>query len=128
MVKGMFVDVVKVEFFEYVQQEQVYVGKLVECIVQLGGELDFNLDMLIVCLYVEYKEGIDLCDMVCENLIVECIVIDSYCEMINFVGDKDIMIKCILEEILVQEEEYVDEFVDLLEGWIGEQYWWLVGG
>lgn len=135
MVKGMLVDVVKVEFFEYVQQEQVYVGKLVECIVQFGGEFDFNLDMLIVCLYVEYKEGSDLCDMVCENLVVECIVIDSYCEMINFIGDCDIIIKCIFEEILVQEEEYVDEFVDLLDGWIGEQwfcisfgrclFWWV---
>ena len=70
--------------------------------------------------HAEYKEGKDLRDMVRENLIAERIAIDSYREMINFVGDKDTTTKRILEEILAQEEEHADEFADLLEGWIGE--------
>ncbi|MGE8249682.1 MAG: ferritin-like domain-containing protein, partial [Stenotrophomonas bentonitica] len=70
--------------------------------------------------HAEYKEGSDLRDMVRENLIAERIAIDSYREMINFVGDKDTTTKRILEEILAQEEEHADEFADLLDGWIGE--------
>ena len=62
----------------------------------------------------------DLRDMVRENLVAERIAIDSYREMINFIGDRDTTTKRILEEILAQEEEHADEFADLLDGWIGE--------
>ncbi|WP_313342955.1 ferritin-like domain-containing protein [Stenotrophomonas sp.] len=120
MAKGMLADAVKGEFLEHAQQEQAHAGKLAERIVQLGGEPDLNPDTLTARSHAEYKEGTDLRDMVRENLIAERIAIDSYREMINFVGDKDTTTKRILEEILAQEEEHADEFADLLEGWIGE--------
>jgi bacterioferritin len=120
MAKGMLADAVKGEFLEHAQQEQAHAGKLAERIVQLGGEPDLNPDTLTRRSHAEYKEGKDLRDMVRENLIAERIAIDSYREMINFVGDKDTTTKRILEEILAQEEEHADEFADLLEGWIGE--------
>ncbi len=118
--KGMFAESVKAEFLEHAQQEQAHAGKLAERIVQLGGEPDFNPDTLTARSHAEYKEGTDLRDMVRENLIAERIAIDSYREMINFVGDKDTTTKRILEEILAQEEEHADEFADLLDGWIGK--------
>ena len=120
MAKGMLADAVKGEFLEHAQQEQAHAGKLAERIVQLGGEPDLNPDTLTARSHAEYKEGKDLRDMVRENLIAERIAIDSYREMINFVGDKDTTTKRILEEILAQEEEHADEFADLLDGWIGE--------
>jgi bacterioferritin len=120
MAKGMLADAVKGEFLEHAQQEQAHAGKLAERIVQLGGEPDLNPDTLTRRSHAEDKEGKDLRDMVRENLIAERIAIDSYREMINFVGDKDTTTKRILEEILAQEEEHADEFADLLEGWIGE--------
>lgn len=120
MAKGMLADAVKGEFLEHAQQEQAHAGKLAERIVQLGGEPDLNPATLTQRSHAEYKEGRDLRDMVRENLIAERIAIDSYREMINFVGDKDTTTKRILEEILAQEEEHADEFADLLEGWIGE--------
>jgi len=120
MAKGMLADAVKGEFLEHAQQEQAHAGKLAERIVQLGGEPDLNPDPLPRRSHAEYKEGKDLRDMVRENLIAERIAIDSYREMINFVGDRDTTTKRILEEILAQEEEHADEFADLLEGWIGE--------
>jgi len=116
MAKGMLADSIKAEFLEHAQQD----GKLAERIVQLGGEPDLNPDTLTARSHAEYKEGSDLRDMVRENLIAERIAIDSYREMINFVGDKDTTTKRILEEILAQEEEHADEFADLLDGWIGE--------
>ncbi|MCF7749144.1 hypothetical protein KQ945_00200 [Bacillus subtilis subsp. subtilis] len=120
MAKGMLADSIKAEFLEHAQQEQAHAGKLAERIVQLGGEPDLNPDTLTRRSHAQYKEGRDLRDMVRENLIAERIAIDSYREMINFVGDKDTTTKRILEEILAQEEEHADEFADLLEGWIGE--------
>ncbi len=120
MAKGMLADAVKAEFLEHAHQEQDHAGKLAERIVQLGGEPDFNPDTLTARSHAEYKEGSDLRDMVRENLVAERIAIDSYREMINFIGDRDTTTKRILEEILAQEEEHADEFADLLEGWIGE--------
>jgi bacterioferritin len=120
MASGMLADAIKGEFLEHAQQEQEHAHKLAERIVQLGGEPDLNPDTLTARSHAEYKEGEDLRDMVKENLIAERIAIDSYREMINFIGDKDTTTKCILEQILAQEEEHADEFSDLLEGWIGK--------
>ncbi|AKK66819.1 ferritin-like domain-containing protein [Xanthomonas translucens] len=120
MASGMLADAIKGEFLEHAQQEQQHAHKLAERIVQLGGEPDLNPDTLTARSHAEYKEGEDLRDMVKENLIAERIAIDSYREMIHFVGDKDTTTKRILEQILAQEEEHADEFSDLLEGWIGK--------
>lgn len=120
MAKGMLADSVKAEFLEHAQQEQAHANLLAERIVQLGGEPDLNPDTLTARSHAEYKEGSDLRDMVRENLIAERIAIDSYRQMINFVGDHDTTTKRMLEQILAQEEEHADEFADLLEGWIGK--------
>lgn len=119
MASGMLADAVKAEFLEHARQEQEHAGQLAERIVQLGGEPDLNPDTLTRRSHAEYKEGKDLRDMVRENLVAERIAIDSYREMINYIGDKDTTTKRILEGILAQEEEHADEFSDLLEGWIG---------
>ncbi|KRG66181.1 bacterioferritin [Stenotrophomonas terrae] len=120
MAKGMLADSVKAEFLEHAQQEQAHAGMLAERIVQLGGEPDLNPDTLTARARAEYKEGGNLRDMVRENLVAERIAIDSYREMINFIGDKDTTTKRILEHILAQEEDHADDFADMLEGWIGE--------
>ncbi len=120
MAKGMLADAVKAEFLEHAQQEQAHAALLSERIVQLGGEPDLNPDTFTARAHAEYKEGGNLRDMVRENLIAERIAIDSYREMINFVGDKDTTTKRILEQILAQEEDHADDFADMLEGWIGE--------
>ncbi|AMJ55915.1 MULTISPECIES: ferritin-like domain-containing protein [Stenotrophomonas] len=120
MAKGMLADSVKAEFLEHAQQEQAHAGMLAERIVQLGGEPDLNPDTLTARAHAEYKEGGNLRDMVRENLVAERIAIDSYREMINFIGDKDTTTKRILEHILAQEEDHADDFADMLEGWIGE--------
>lgn len=117
---GMLADALKAEFLEHAQQEQAHANLLAERIVQLGGEPDLDPDTLSRRSHAEYKEGQDLRDMVKEDLIAERIAIDSYREMINYIGDRDTTTKRILESILAQEEEHADEFSDLLDGWIGK--------
>lgn len=116
---GMLADSVKAEFLEHAKQEQAHADQIAERIVQLGGEPDLNPDTLTKRSHAEYKEGADLKDMVKENLIAERIAIDSYREMINYIGDRDTTTKRMLMGILAQEEEHADEFADLLNGWIG---------
>ncbi|SDQ28319.1 ferritin-like domain-containing protein [Pseudoxanthomonas sp. CF125] len=120
MASGMLADSVKAEFLEHAQQEQEHANKISERIVQLGGEPDLNPDTLSKRAHAEYKVGHNLRDMVKEDLIAERIAIDSYREMINYIGDRDTTTKRILESILAQEEEHADEFSDLLDGWIGD--------
>ena len=116
---GMLADAVKAEFLEHAKQEQAHADKIAERIVQLGGEPDLNPATLTERSHAEYKEGANLKDMVKENLIAERIAIDSYREMINYIGDRDTTTKRMLMAILAQEEEHADEFADLLNGWIG---------
>ena len=120
MASGMLADAVKAEFLEHAQQEQAHADRIAERIVQLGGEPDLDPATLTARSHAEYKVGKDLRDMVKEDLIAERIAIDSYREMINYIGDRDTTTKRILEDILAQEEEHADEFADLLDGWIGK--------
>ena len=117
---GMFADAVKAEFLEHAQQELEHANLISERIVQLGGEPDLDPDTLTARAHAEYKPGKDLRDMVRENLIAERIAIDSYREMIDYIGDRDTTTKRMLEHVLAQEEEHADDMKDLLDGWIGE--------
>ena len=54
--------------------------------------------------------------MVKEDLVAERIVIQSYQEMIRWLGDADPTTRRMLEKILEQEEEHADELRTLLEG------------
>lgn len=120
MASGMLADSVKAEFLEHAHQEQEHANKIAERIVQLGGEPDLNPDTFSARSHAEYKPGQDLRDMVKENLIAERIAIDSYREMINYIGDRDTTTKRILEHVLSQEEEHADDMADLLDGWVGK--------
>ena len=54
-------------------------------------------------------------DLVTEDLIAERIAIDSYREIVQFLGDKDPTTRRLFEEILAQEEEHADDMADILE-------------
>ncbi len=120
MASGLMADSIKAEFLEHAQEEEAHGDLLAERIVQLGGEPDFNPDILSGRSHAEYVEGTDLRDMVKEDLVAERIAIDSYRQMINYIGDKDTTTKRILEHILSQEEEHADELSDMLDGWTGK--------
>lgn len=119
MASGMLSDSVKAEFIEHAKQEQAHADLIAERIVQLGGAPDLNPATLTERSHAEYQEGKNLKDMVRENLIAERVAIDSYRELIDFIGDKDTTTKRMLEHILAQEEDHANDFADMLDGWIG---------
>jgi bacterioferritin len=116
MAKGINSEAVAQEFLEHATQEQGHADQLAARIVQLGGEPDFAPDSLTARSHSEYKEGHDLTDMIRENLVAERIAIDTYREIIRYLGDGDVTTRRMFEEILAVEEEHADDMADLLAG------------
>ena len=54
--------------------------------------------------------------MIKEDLVAERIAIDSYREMIGYLGNEDPATRQMMETILAMEEEHDDDVVSLLEG------------
>ena len=83
--------------------------------MQLGGEPDFSPDGLSSRSHAEYVEGEDLESMIREDLVAERIAIDSYREMVAYLGENDPTSRRLMEEILAKEEEHADDLANLLE-------------
>ena len=116
MAKGINSEAVAQEFLEHANEEQQHADTLAARIVQLGGEPDFAPNSLTSRSHSEYKEGNGLTDMIRENLIAERIAIDTYREIIRYLGDGDVTTRRMFEEILAVEEEHADDMADLLTG------------
>ncbi len=115
MAEGMNADSVKAEFLTHAGEEQVHADALAERIVQLGGEPNLSPEGLSTRSHSEYVEGENLKDMIKEDLIAERIAIESYRDMIAFVGSDDPTTRRMLEKILMKEEEHAEDLVSLLK-------------
>ena len=116
MATGINADSVATEFSEHAAEEQVHADQIAARIVQLGGEPNFAPDGLATRSHAEYVEGDSLLDMIREDLVAERIAIDSYREMINYLGADDSTTRRMLEEILAKEEEHAEDLSTLLAG------------
>lgn len=112
---GINAQSVAAEFLQHATEEQGHADQLGQRIVQLGGEPNLSPDGLLTRSHSEYVEGITLIDMIKEDLIAERIAIDSYREMINYIGNNDSTTRRLLEGILAVEEEHAEDLVTLLE-------------
>lgn len=65
--------------------------------------------------HAEYVAGESLVGMIKEDLVAERIAIDSYRDIIQYLGTQDSTTRRMLESILAVEEEHADELADLLE-------------
>ena len=82
---------------------------------QLDGKPNLNPDGLHTRSHAEYVEGENLVEMIQEDLVAERIAIDSYREVIEYLGNDDITTRRIIEQILAQEEEHAEDLSSLLE-------------
>lgn len=114
MAKGPTSKSVAAEFLAHSNEEQGHADQIAERIVQLGGEPNFSPEGLLTRSHAEYVEGASLTDMIKENLVAERIAIDSYREIVQYLGDKDPTTRRMMEEILAVEEEHADDMSDLL--------------
>ncbi len=115
MAKGLSSQSVAQEFLEHAKEEEEHADMIAERIVQLGGAPDFSPTGLADRSHAEYVAGDTLVDMIREDLVAERIAIDSYREMIQFVGDRDSTTRRLLEDVLATEEEHAEDLVSFIE-------------
>jgi bacterioferritin len=113
--KGIHSQAVADEFLEHAKEEQEHADKIAERITQLDGEPDFNPATLVQRSHSEYVEGKNLSDMIREDLVAERIAIESYSEIIRYLGNNDPTSRRVMEEILAKEEEHAEELKTLIE-------------
>jgi len=114
MATGIHAQAVADEFLAHANEEQGHADLIAERITQLQGAPNFSPEGMLTRSHSEYVEGGSLVDMIKENLVAERIAIDSYSEMIRYVGDGDVTTRRMLEGILAMEEEHADDLANLL--------------
>ena len=114
MAKGIHSEAVKGEFLQHAGEEQQHADWIAERITQLGGEPDFSPKGLADRSHSEYAPGTDLISMIKEDLIAERIAIDTYADIIRWVGDDDPTTRKLMVDILKVEEEHADDMANLL--------------
>ena len=114
MAQGIHADPIAQEFLTHANEEQGHADQIAGRIVQLGGSPNLSPEGLLSRSHSEYVEGETLIDMIREDLVAERVAIDSYNEMIRYVGDDDVTTRRMLETILAVEEEHANDLVSFL--------------
>jgi bacterioferritin len=120
MASGIHSQAVAAEFQEHAEEEQEHADLIAERITQLDGEPNFNPEGLTTRSHSEYVPGTSLLDMIREDLVAERIAVESYSEIIRYLGDNDPTSRRVMEKILAKEEEHAEDLKTLMEN-IGEE-------
>lgn len=106
---------VAAEFLQHAIEEQGHADQIAMRITQLQGEPNFDPEGLATRSHAEYDDSVDLLDMVREDLIAERVAIESYSEIIAWLGTTDSTTRRMLEDILSVEEEHADDLLSILQ-------------
>lgn len=115
MASGINADPVAQEFLEHANEEQVHADRIALRITQLQGEPNFNPEGLASRSHSEYVEGESLVDMIKEDLVAERIAVESYSEIIRWLGNDDATTRVLMESLLEKEEEHANDLANMLE-------------
>jgi len=115
MATGIHAQAVAEEFLEHANEEQGHADIAAERITQLGGEPNFNPEGMAMRSHSQYVEGQSLLDMVREDLVAERIAVESYNEIIRYLGDDDPTTRIAMEKIMAKEEEHADDMKKILD-------------
>ena len=114
MASGINAEPVAQEFLQHANEEQAHADLVAQRITQLQGEPNFNPEGLATRSHSEYVEGGSLVEMIREDLVAERIAIESYSEIIRWLGNDDPTTRGMIEEILKKEEEHADDLSNML--------------
>jgi bacterioferritin len=113
--QGINAAAVAEEFKQHAAEEQGHADKVAERIVQLGGDPDFSPQGLATRAHSEYDQSTELLAMVREDLVAERVAIESYQEIVRWLGNDDPTTRRVIEEILAVEEEHAEDLVSILQ-------------
>lgn len=114
--RGLASNSVADEFLEHSAEELEHADQLAARISELGGNPNFSPDGLAARSHAEYVEADTLEDMIRENLVAERIAIESYREIIQYIGEGDPTTRRLFEDILATEEEHAEDLMSLTKG------------
>ena len=112
---GLNASPVAAEFLQHANEEQAHADQIALRITQLQGEPNFDPEGLASRSHAEYDASLDLLDMVREDLVAERVAIESYSEIITWLGSSDSTTRRMLEDILAMEEEHADDMLNILQ-------------
>lgn len=115
MATGLHAEPVADEFLVHAEQELGHAQELAKRITQLGGEPNFAPNGLQERSHAHFGDAQDLQSMIHENLIAERVAVESYRDLIEFVGNADPTTRRMLEDILAAEEQHADELAGFLD-------------
>ena len=108
----------KTEFEAHALQELEHADTLANRIQQLGGVPVFDLQEIAgkaASVGVHPEQGTTLADMVGENLLLERRQVEAYTTLIREIGDKDLVTRQLLLDILETTEQHASELADFLK-------------
>jgi len=117
MARGIHAQSVAQEFLKHAGEEQGHADQVAQRIVQLGGEPNFNPEGLTQRSHAQYIEGETIPDMLREDLVAERIAVESYSDIVRWLGNDDPTTRSMMEGILAKEEQHADDLVTLLAGY-----------
>jgi bacterioferritin len=112
---GINAQAVAAEFLQHANEEQGHADSVAARIVQLDGSPNLNPEGLATRSHSQYDEKVSLLDMIREDLIAERIAIETYSEIVRWLGNDDPTTRQLIESILKVEEEHADDMKTLLE-------------
>jgi bacterioferritin len=104
-------EVPKNEFMKRAQEEQGHADQIAAHIVELGGQP--NLNAANQSDRGELGDDEMLTDMLAEDLIAERIAIDTYREIIRYLGDQEPTTRQLIEKIMSAEQGHAEELASL---------------
>jgi bacterioferritin len=114
MASGINSETVKKEFLEHAQEAQQHADRIADRIVELNGEPDFNPDTLTGRSLSQYTIADTVHQMIREDLIAERIAVESYSEVVRWLGDNDMTTRKLMADILMVEEQHAADMQKLL--------------
>ena len=114
-VGGIAGEAIVAELVKHASEELGHADRVATRIEQLGGSPNYDPDGITTRAHAQYVAGSTLPEMLTEDLVAERIAIDTYGEIIRYLGDGDPTSRRMMEDILAVEEEHADELADWLE-------------
>ncbi|MFZ1023683.1 MAG: ferritin-like domain-containing protein [Thermoplasmata archaeon] len=115
MAAGIHAIEVAAEFALHANEEQGHADMIAARITQLDGAPNFSPEGLATRSHTEYVEGRTLTQMIEEDLVAERIAIETYSEIIRYLGYNDATTRTMMEKILAMEEEHAEDMKTLLQ-------------
>jgi bacterioferritin len=109
---GIAGEAIREELKTHATEELEHSDRIAQRITQLGGEPNYDPKGLSSRAHAEYVSGESLEEMLSVDLTAERIAIETYSEIIRYLGNDDVTTRRMMEEILKNEEEHADEIAD----------------